>query len=240
MEPMVKDPVQEPHPIDDDDFYNRIDLLRPEESWSEIAPWVEALKRDRAEAFRQSHGGNKMPVDAATVPVLVKYLYRIPSRQQQRSIIAELGEKRPHSIEALIQAYRDFAGTCDRGGTQMQRYISDAIDGKLNEEQIEKLFDLIDELPRKADADFLLSAVARTKKQRERAVLLIKEVLETPLGSKDAVEVIPPAAVAAAGKLRDLRLYAPLKALANTSDKWLRDRVKRPLVQCEPKQENET
>ncbi|CPS24436.1 MULTISPECIES: hypothetical protein [Mycobacteroides] len=240
MESMVKEPVQEPHPIDDDDFYNRIDLLSPEESWSEIAPWVEALKRDRTEAFRQSHGGNRMSVDAATVPVLVKYLYRIPSRKQQRSIIIELGKMRPYSIDALIQAYRDFAGACDRGGTQMRWYISDAIDGKLNEEQIEKVFGLIDELAVKADADFLLSAVSRTKKQRERAVLLIKEVLETPLGSKDAIEVIPSAAVAAAGRLQDPRLYEPLKALVDTPDKWLRDRVKRALEQCGPKQENAT
>ncbi|MUM23547.1 hypothetical protein FZI91_17830 [Mycobacterium sp. CBMA271] len=237
---MAKELVQEPHPIDDDDFYNRIDLLSTEESWSEIAPWLEALKRDRTEAFRQAHGGNKTPVAAANVPVLVKYLYRIPSRKQQRSIIIELGKMRPYSIDALIEAYREFAGTRDCGGTEMRRYISDAIDGKLNEEQIERIFGLIDELPRKADADFLLSAVSRTKKQRERAVLLIKEVLETPVGSEDAVEVIPPAAVAAAGKLRDPRLYTPLKTLANTPDKWLQDRVKRALTQCEPKQENKT
>ncbi|QQG98073.1 hypothetical protein HBE99_15515 [Mycobacteroides chelonae] len=240
MESMVKEPAQEPHPIDDDDFYNRIDLLSPEESWSEIAPWSEALKRDRTEAFRQSHGGNRMPVDAAAVPVLVEYLYRIPSRKQQRSIIVELGKMRPYSVDALIEAFRDFAGTHDRGGTQMRWYISDAIDGKLNEEQIEKIFGLIAELSDKTEAMSLLSAVARTKKQRERAVLLIKEVLETPLGSKEAVEVIPSAAVAAAGRLRDPRLYAPLKALADTPDKWLRDRVKRALAQCEPKQENAT
>lgn len=227
----------DPHPIADDDYYNRLDLLPAEQGWAQIGPWNDAMHREVARSAIQD---GEYVGDKGKVSVLVKYLYRIPSRKQQRSIIIELGKMRPYSIDALIQAYRDFAGACDRGGTQMRWYISDAIDGKLNEEQIEKVFGLIDELPVKADADFLLSAVSRTKKQRERAVLLIKEVLETPLGSKDAIEVIPSAAVAAAGRLQDPRLYEPLKALVDTPDKWLRDRVKRALEQCGPKQENAT
>ncbi|OHT89393.1 hypothetical protein [Mycobacteroides saopaulense] len=229
----MRDIGSDDHPLSDDDYFTRLDRLPTQDGWPQISPWVDKMWEE-VRSVPVSEG--KEPEVAA----LVRYLYRIPSRAQQRAIIVhELGKDpyRKLAIDALVQAYRDFADAHDMGGTSMRWYIADALDGPLNEKQIEKVFDLIDELPDKTEAMSLLSAVARTKKQRERAVLLIKEVLETPLGSRQAVEVIPPAAVAAAGRLRDPRLYEPLRALADTPDKWLRDRVKRALAQCEPKQE---
>ncbi|CPW66935.1 hypothetical protein [Mycobacteroides abscessus] len=224
------------HPLSDDDYFTRLDKLPTHDGWPQIRPWVDEMWKE-VRSIPVSEG--REPEVAA----FARHLYRIPSRDQQRAIIVgELGKEpyRKLAIGVLVQAYRDFADARDMGGTPMRWYIADAIDGPLNEKQIENIFGLIAELSDKTEAMSLLSAVARTKKQRERAVLLIKEVLETPLGSKEAVEVIPPAAVAAAGRLRDPRLYEPLKALADTPDKWLRDRVKRALAQCEPKQENTT
>lgn len=234
---------------DDDDYFTSIDRETAEQSLALRTGWLgmmfSAVNREsglNAESLQDlQHGGNR-----AAVPALARFLYSIPSRSLQCAVIHILGKKqyRPDSVDVLIKAYRDFAGAHDLGGQRIQWYIASAIDGPVNEKQIDEIFGLIEELPNKLDAGFLLNAVARTKKQRERAVLVTKEVLETALETNtdpndpapnDAVN-----AVTAAGKLRDPRLYPPLKIMAGTPNTWMRDRVKRALAQCAPKQENAT
>ncbi|SIM25313.1 Uncharacterised protein [Mycobacteroides abscessus subsp. abscessus] len=235
--------------VDDDQYYTRLDFQPLEKAIPVQDAWlnlmfdtIKSMTGTEAQSLHDLQVGGSREA----VPVLASYLYRIPSRNIQCGILSVLGKKqyRPDSVDALIKAYRDFAGAHDRGGTRMQWYISDAIDGPVSEKQIEEIFGLIDELPNKLDADFLLAAVARTKKQRERVVLLIKEVLESALANNDNPDDPAPVAagiaVSAAGKLRDPRLYAPLKVMADTPNTWMRDRVKRALAQCEPKQENKT
>ncbi|CPT39441.1 Uncharacterised protein [Mycobacteroides abscessus subsp. abscessus] len=234
---------------DDDDYFTSIDRESPEQSLALRTGWLgmmfSAVNREAGldvESLHDlQHGGNR-----AAVPALTRFLYSIPSRNLQCAVIHILGRKqyRPDSVDVLIQAYRDFAGAHAGGGSRMQWYIASAIDGPVSEKQIDEIFGLIEELPSKLDAGFLLNAVARTKKQRERAVLLTKEVLEMALETnKDPDDPAPNDAVnavTAAGKLRDPRLYSPLKVMADTPNTWMRDRVKRALAQCEPKQENAT
>lgn len=235
--------------VDDDEYYTRLDFQPLEKAIPVQDAWLNLMfdtlkSRNGLEVHNLQE--LKKQGDRAAVPVLAAYLYRIPSRNLQRAMIHILGHKqyRPDSVDVLIKAYRDFAGARAGDGSRMRWYIASAIDGPVNEKQIDEIFGLIEELPNKLDAGFLLNAVARTKKQRERAVLLTKEVLETALETNadpndpapnDAVN-----AVTAAGKLRDPRLYPPLKIMAGTPNTWMRDRVKRALEQCEPKQENAT